>query len=137
MQGEIHNHLGRLQDKFGTALYKGCSRMPSGSKMGSRYQSTDLGKYFFFHHHFTFVVKFSFVPESPVGQVHLTGSRACHQLLSGTFYVSPSLVSSGFRCFSFRMCHLLILIFLNFSGLPTVGQSFLPDCLPLLYWRCK
>jgi hypothetical protein len=60
---------------------------------------------FFFNHHFTLVVKFSFEPMSAMEHVWLSGSWAGRHIRSLNFIVSTALGLSGLRDSVFGMCH--------------------------------
>ena len=58
-----------------------------------------------FHHHFSFVVKFSFMPVSTVEEVRLSSCWTCCNLRSSQCVVSSTLSRPCLTLASFRMCH--------------------------------
>lgn len=57
------------------------------------------------HEHTAPVIKLSFVPISPVGQVGLPGGRAIGNVGLLGFVMCPSLVAARFGLLPFRVCH--------------------------------
>ena len=58
-----------------------------------------------FHHHFSFVIKLSFVPMSAVEEVRLSSCWACCNLRSSQCIVCSTLSRSCLTLASFGMCH--------------------------------
>jgi hypothetical protein len=82
-----------------------------------------LSQYFFFHHHVASVEEFSFMPKSTVRQMAFACSRTDCKLLSKSFVVSSSLISSGLGGFSFWIWHNLCVYF-NFFNFSHRGSIF-------------
>jgi hypothetical protein len=66
-----------------------------------------LSRDFFLNDNLSFEVQFTVQPVSSVWQVHFTCSLAFSQSWGFQLVVSSSFISSGFRNFSFRMCHFM------------------------------
>lgn len=81
--------------------------------------------YFFLHHHFTFVVKFPFVPMSSVEQVRLTSCRTSSNIVCNRFHMRSSFISSRLRRLSLRMCHFSFVFRLMNSTHQTLLYFFL------------
>lgn len=62
---------------------------------------------FFLDDNLSFVVQLTIQPESSVWKVHFSCSRAFCQTRCLQLVMSSSFISSGFRNFSFRMCHFM------------------------------
>lgn len=60
---------------------------------------------FFFHHHFTAVVKLAFKPVRTVEHVRLAGGWADRYVRRFGLVVGTALARTCFRLFAFWMCH--------------------------------